>query len=158
MTQSTNKPQSYQSVEFGYLSQKDIIQILKDIFGAKKSKRHGEGRKLEFDNDKLEKLGKIYDLDINVEVNKQEGRKKEKKLQATGGGTHGTHSDLDGQPKEEQSEHDGTLGTHGTLLGAEKSNTNIKEVVKPGANQQQEGDDQSSNNNNSDDMILLKIK
>ena len=144
-----NKPQSYQSVEFGYLSQKDITQILKDIFGAKKSKRHGEGRKLEFDKVKLEKLGKIYDLDINVEVNKQEeveGKKKEKEVvaAAVGGGTHGTHSDLDGQPKEEQSEHD---GTHGTLLGAEESNTNIKEV-KPDANQQQEGNDQSSNNNN----------
>ena len=74
-----NKPQSYQSVEFGYLSQKDIIQILKDIFGAKKSKRHGEGRKLEFDKVKLEKLGKIYDLDINVEVNKQKEEEKEKK-------------------------------------------------------------------------------
>ena len=80
-----NKPQSYQSVEFGYLSQKDITQILKDIFGAKKSKRHGEGRKLEFDKVKLEKLGKIYDLDINVEVNKQEeveGKKKEKEVVA----------------------------------------------------------------------------
>jgi hypothetical protein len=51
-----NKPQSYESVEFGILSQKDIIQILKDIFGAKKSKRHGEGRKLEFDEVKLKKL------------------------------------------------------------------------------------------------------
>jgi hypothetical protein len=74
-----NKPQSYESVEFGILSQKDIIQILKDIFGANKSKRHGEGRNLEFDNDKLEKLGKIYDLDINVEVNKQEEGKEEKR-------------------------------------------------------------------------------
>jgi hypothetical protein len=33
-----NKPQSYRSVEFGYLSQKEIIQILKDIFGAKSQK------------------------------------------------------------------------------------------------------------------------
>ena len=101
-----NKPQSYQSVEFGYLSQKDIIQILKDIFGAKKSKRHGEGRKLEFDKVKLEKLGKIYDLDINVEVNKQKEEEKEKNKEkevvaAAIGGTHGTHSDLDGQSKEE---------------------------------------------------------
>jgi hypothetical protein len=34
-----NKPHSYHSVEFGYLSQKEIIQILKDIFGAKKTWR-----------------------------------------------------------------------------------------------------------------------
>jgi hypothetical protein len=142
-----NKPQTYESVEFGHLSQKDIIQILKDIFGAKKSKRHGEGRKLEFDEVKLEKLGKIYDLDINVEVSKKdEGNEEEEKGEvAAAAGTHGTHSVLDGQPKEEQSEHD---GTHGTLLGAEESNTNTEEV-KAGAKQQE--DDQSScyNNNNS---------
>ena len=116
-----NKPQSYQSVEFGYLSQKEIIQILKDIFGAKKSKRHGEGRKLVFDKVKLEKLGKIYDLEIDIEVEKKEKHKEEEEEEE---GTHGTHSDLDGQPKEEQTEPDGTHGTHGTLLGAEESSTN----------------------------------
>ena len=53
------------------------MQILKRHFWCKKSKRHGEGRKLDFDNGKLKKLGKIYDLDINVEVNKQEGGEEE---------------------------------------------------------------------------------
>lgn len=95
-------------------------------------------------------------MDINVEVNKQEeveGKKKEKEVvaAAVGGGTHGTHSDLDGQPKEEQSEHD---GTHGTLLGAEESNTNTEEV-KPGANQQQEDNQSSCYNNN--DSIKNKV-
>jgi hypothetical protein len=38
-----NKRQSFQSVEFGEISQKSIVQILKDVFGATKSKRHGGG-------------------------------------------------------------------------------------------------------------------
>jgi len=93
-------------------------------------------------------------LASKIRVLAEEGEEEEKKEKevaaAVDGGAHGTHSDLDAQPEEEQSEHDGTLGT---LLGAEQSNTNIKEV-KPGANQQQEGDDQSSNNNNNNNVGL----
>ena len=65
-------PQSYQSVEFGEISQKGIVQILKDVFGATKSKRHGDGRKLVFDVKKLERLGKIYDLSIDIQVDQEE--------------------------------------------------------------------------------------
>lgn len=136
-----SRPQSFQSIEFGTLSQKEIVKILKDAFGAKKFNRHGESRKLVFDKSKLEKMGKIYDLKIDIEV-------KEEEEESAASGTHGTHTDLDKQAQEEQYEHDGTHGTHGTLLGAEESNTNTEEA-KSGANQQQ-GDDQSScyNNNN----------
>ena len=63
-----NRPQSYQSVEFGEISQKGIVQILKDVFGVSKSKRHGDGRKLVFDLKKLERLGKIYDLSLDIQV------------------------------------------------------------------------------------------
>src|SRR5207248_219361 len=56
-----NRPQSFQSVEFGEIWQKSIVQILRDVFGATKSKRHGDGRKLVFDLKKLGRLGKIYD-------------------------------------------------------------------------------------------------
>jgi hypothetical protein len=62
------KPQTFQSVEFGQLSQKEITQILKDVFGATKSKRHGDTNKLVFDKGKLERLGKIYELSIEVKV------------------------------------------------------------------------------------------
>ncbi len=62
------KPQTFQSVEFGQLSQKEITQILKDVFGATKSKRHGDANKLVFDKGKLERLGKIYELSIEVKV------------------------------------------------------------------------------------------
>ena len=74
-----NRPRSFQSVEFGEISQKGIVQILKDVFGATKSKRHGEGRKLVFDLKKLERLGKIYDLSIDIQVDEEKN------------GTHGTY-------------------------------------------------------------------
>jgi hypothetical protein len=56
------KPQSYDTVEFGPISQKGIIQTLKEVFGAKPpDKRHGNSRALVFDKSKLERLSKIYD-------------------------------------------------------------------------------------------------
>jgi hypothetical protein len=62
------KPQSFVSREFGYLSVKSIIQTLKEVFGAKKPKRHDEPRKLIFDPVKMAKAGKIFELDIEVKV------------------------------------------------------------------------------------------
>jgi hypothetical protein len=63
-----NKPLSYESSDFGTMSQKEITQTLKDVFGAKPSKRHGSNRSLIFDKSKLERIGKIYDLSIEVKV------------------------------------------------------------------------------------------
>ncbi len=64
----TNKPLSYDSAEFGLISQKQIIEVYKDVFGATKSKRHGSSNKLVFDLKKLERLGKIYDISLEVKV------------------------------------------------------------------------------------------
>jgi hypothetical protein len=61
------KKLSYDSVEFGVISQKEIVEILVQVFGAKQS-RTKQKRSLIFDIQKLERVGKIYDLDINVEV------------------------------------------------------------------------------------------
>jgi hypothetical protein len=66
------KPQTFQSVEFGQLSQKEITQTLKDLFGATKSRHHGDANKLVFDKGKLERLGKIYELSIEVKVTDNE--------------------------------------------------------------------------------------
>lgn len=63
-----NKPLSYDSADFGVISQKGIIETCKDVFGAIKSKRHGSSNKLVFDLKKLERLGKIYDLSLDVKV------------------------------------------------------------------------------------------
>ena len=61
------KALSYDSSEFGVITQKEIIQILEHVFGAKSKKSHG-ARKLDFDISKLQRLGKVYDLAIKVEV------------------------------------------------------------------------------------------
>jgi hypothetical protein len=63
-----NKRLSYDSSDFGIISRKEITQILKDVFGAKPSKRHGESSRLIFDKAKLERIGKLYNLSIEVKV------------------------------------------------------------------------------------------
>jgi hypothetical protein len=65
---SPNKKLSYDSSDFGTISRKEITQILKEVFGAKPSKRHGNGSKLIFDKAKLERIGKMYDLSVEVKV------------------------------------------------------------------------------------------
>jgi hypothetical protein len=58
------RPQSYDSVEFGVISQKEITQTLREVFGDNTpKKRHGNSRVLVFDKLKLDKLSKIYDID-----------------------------------------------------------------------------------------------
>jgi hypothetical protein len=61
------KALSYDSSEFGTITQKDIIQTLEHVFGAKPKKSHGI-RFLDFDISKLQRLGKAYDLAIGVKV------------------------------------------------------------------------------------------
>ena len=63
-----NKPMSYKSTEFGTISQKGIIETLIQIFGAKPSHNRREKRRLIFDMDKLQRLGRIYDLSIDIRV------------------------------------------------------------------------------------------
>jgi hypothetical protein len=61
-----NKKLSYNSVEFGEISQKQVSQILIDVFGATKPKRHGSSNKLIFDPEKMKRLGlaaKAEDVD-----------------------------------------------------------------------------------------------
>jgi hypothetical protein len=61
------KPLSYDSSEFGELSQKEITQTLEHIFGAKTKKSHGI-KVLQFDMSKLKRLGNVYDLSPEVKV------------------------------------------------------------------------------------------
>ena len=55
-SQIPSKPQSFESVEYGTISQKDISQTLIEVFGATRPKRHGESRKLIFHSSKLGNL------------------------------------------------------------------------------------------------------
>ena len=61
------KALSYDTSEFGVLSQKEITQTLEHIFGAKIKKSHGK-KMLDFDISKLKRLGNIYDLSTEVKV------------------------------------------------------------------------------------------
>jgi hypothetical protein len=83
------KAQTIQTSDFGPISQKQIIQILKDVFKAKSPKRHGNARSLVFDLKILNKLSRVYDLDVDVKVQR-------KSLANNENGTHRTHGTLSG--------------------------------------------------------------
>jgi hypothetical protein len=61
------KPLSYETPEFGIITQKEITQTLEHIFGAKPKKVNGI-RTLAFDMTKLQRLGKVYDLEAEIKV------------------------------------------------------------------------------------------
>jgi hypothetical protein len=61
------KALSYDTSEFGILTQREITQTFEHIFGAKVKKTHGK-KALVFDISKLKRLGKIYDLSTEVRV------------------------------------------------------------------------------------------
>ena len=63
-----HKQLSYESSEFGTISQKGIIEIFMQVFGAKRSLNRREKRKLLFDMDKLQRLGKVYNLSMEIKV------------------------------------------------------------------------------------------
>ena len=63
-----HKKLSYESSEFGTISQKGIIEIFMQVFGAQRSLNRREKRKLLFDMDKLERLGKVYNLSMEIKV------------------------------------------------------------------------------------------
>jgi hypothetical protein len=91
------KAQTIQTSDFGPISQKQIIQILKDVFKAKPPRRHGNARSLVFDPIILDKLSRVYDLDVDVKVK----RKKSLVVETSSSnnnenGTHGTYGTLSG--------------------------------------------------------------
>jgi hypothetical protein len=75
-----NKPLSYDTSEYGTISQKGTIETLKQVFGAKSPKHHGTGRKLIFYKDKLARLERKYNLSTDIRITD---------------GTDGTHVGLD---------------------------------------------------------------
>ena len=63
-----NKPLSYDSSEFGIISQKRIVETLIQVFGAKQSNNRRQERRLIFDVGKLQRLGQIYNLSVEVKI------------------------------------------------------------------------------------------
>ncbi len=60
---------SYETSEFGIITQKEIIQTLEHIFGAKTKKIHGI-RRLVFDISKLQRLSRAFDMAVEIKVMK----------------------------------------------------------------------------------------
>jgi hypothetical protein len=63
-----NRRLSYESSEFGTISQKGITETLIQVFGAQQSSNRRDKRRLRFDVEKLKRLSRIYDLSIDVRV------------------------------------------------------------------------------------------
>jgi hypothetical protein len=70
-TEIPGRHQSCETSEFGMISQKEVTQTLEHVFGAKKKKTNGI-KHLAFDSAKLDRLGRVYDLSIQVEVIREE--------------------------------------------------------------------------------------
>ena len=65
------KPLSCDTSEFGIISQKEIFETLRDVFGAKHKKSNGVRHQL-FDPFKLKRLSKVYDLATEIKVSQDE--------------------------------------------------------------------------------------
>jgi hypothetical protein len=59
---------TFNSEEFGDITHKQITAILTQIFGAVKSPGHSKGNTLIFDQVKLDRAGKVYEINVGVEV------------------------------------------------------------------------------------------
>lgn len=53
---------------FGILSQKKIIRILKDVFGAEPPRHTGATKKLIFNKNKFDRLDNVYNLELEIKV------------------------------------------------------------------------------------------
>jgi hypothetical protein len=84
------------------VSQKETVQTLTEIFGAERS-RDKTSRKLVFDPSKLDRLAKIYDLDVEVKLVTHV--------------THMTHMGLDKHLQEQSGEKENSI--------SEQENANI---------------------------------
>ena len=82
-----NKPQTIDTVEFGKSHRKNSIKSCRMYLEPKPPKRHGKARSLAFDTYILDKMSRVYDVDVDIQV--QEGDVKGGTL-----GTLGTHVGL----------------------------------------------------------------
>ncbi|MGH9976701.1 MAG: hypothetical protein ACRD8Z_12835, partial [Nitrososphaeraceae archaeon] len=129
------RPLSYESAEFGTLSQKGIAQTLIDVLGAKPPKRHGSSRVLIFDKSKFDRQRKLYDL--------KEIKIKQKKRKTT-------------------DEEDGTDGTDGTQSGGISTDSSqpgniVNKENDEGNNKNYEVNESPSNNNDNKETVNASL-
>ena len=65
------KPLSCDTQEFGIISQKEIFETLRDVFGTKHKKTNGIRHQI-FDTSRLKRLSKVYDLATEIKVSQTE--------------------------------------------------------------------------------------
>jgi hypothetical protein len=119
-----NKKLSYESTEFGMLSQKGIVEILIQIFGAKHSKDRRDKSKLIFDIHKLSRVGRAYELSIDVKASTTSS--------AVTDVTDVTHIGLDKHFVEQSSEgqlDDSNILNDNNPKDIEENNDNNKEII-----------------------------
>lgn len=63
-----HRPQSIETVEFGALSLKVVIQTLKDVFHAQPPRHTGTSRTLVFSEEILGRMRDTYEIDIDIKV------------------------------------------------------------------------------------------
>jgi hypothetical protein len=85
------KPLTFESADFGTLSQKKVTQTLIDVLGAKRPNRHGDSRMLLFDKAKFDRQRKLYDLD-EIKITEEREQPPEGNGTDKTDGTDGTHS------------------------------------------------------------------
>jgi hypothetical protein len=66
---------SYDTEDFGTLSQKKIIGILKDVFGAEPPRHIDTTKKLIFNKNKFDRLDSVYNLELEIKVGRGLGEK-----------------------------------------------------------------------------------
>jgi hypothetical protein len=60
-----SKPLSYDTEKYGTISQSQITKVATEVFGAKKSSRHGNANRLIFDKEKFARAGMTYEISID---------------------------------------------------------------------------------------------
>jgi hypothetical protein len=66
------KPQSIETVEFGVLSQKGVVQTLKEVFQAAPPKFHSNSRKLIFSQEIINRMAEVYEIDIEAIIQEED--------------------------------------------------------------------------------------
>jgi hypothetical protein len=71
------KPMSFDTDDFGILSQKKIMSILKDVFGAEPARHTDNKKKLIFNKSKFDRLDSVYNLELEIKVGRGVSGQKE---------------------------------------------------------------------------------
>jgi hypothetical protein len=100
------KPLSFESSQFGTISQKQITEILKSDFSAKSPSHNSNKAKLTFDKSILDRLDGKYNTDLNVEVSESTEEDLESEDDPTHDPTQQNHAQNRGFEEDEEDEED----------------------------------------------------